>query len=86
MTPFSVVVSHSARRELKRLPASVVQRVAVLVRVLREQPRPQGCLKLKGLEATYRIRIGNYRLVYEIDDVGRVVLISRVRHRGEAYE
>jgi mRNA interferase RelE/StbE len=43
-------------------------------------------LKLKGLEATYRIRIGNYRLVYEIDDVGRVVLISRVRHRGEAYE
>ncbi len=71
---------------MKRLPAAIVHRIAPIIEGLCEQPRPRGCLKLEGEEATYRIRIGDYRIVYEISDADRVVLITRVRHRREAYD
>lgn len=52
---------------------------------MREEPRPRGCRKLRGGVNNYRIRIGEYRIVYDIDDDALTVLILRVRHRREVY-
>lgn len=86
MTVYSVEFSRPARRELQRLPARVVQRVILAVRALQENPRPRGSLKLVGAEAGYRVRVGQYRVVYEVNDAIHAVLVTRVRHRKEAYD
>ena len=76
----------SARRELERLPAQAVERVVRAVRRLEIDPHPRSSRKLAGSEATYRIRVGDYRVIYEVDDAGRGVLVTRVRHRKDAYQ
>jgi mRNA interferase RelE/StbE len=83
---YSVMISKSARREVKRIPASVVERIAAVIRAFPGQPRPHGSLKLEGEEDTYRIRVGNYRIVYEINDANKTVFITCVRHHREAYD
>jgi mRNA interferase RelE/StbE len=75
----------SARRELRRLSPSLVARIVEAVGTLGTNPRPVGCRKLAGSEHTYRIRIGSYRVVYEIHDVVLVVEVVRVRHRRDVY-
>jgi mRNA interferase RelE/StbE len=55
------------------------------MRGLANDPRPPGCDKLAGLEALYRIRVGHYRIVYQIRDQELVVLIVKIRHRREVY-
>jgi mRNA interferase RelE/StbE len=52
---------------------------------LAEDPRPAGSKKLKGSDESYRIRVGDYRVIYDVLDVIRIVLIQRVRHRKDAY-
>ena len=55
------------------------------IEALSTNPRPRGCLKLQGAEALWRIRVGDYRVIYSINDEERIVDISIVRHRGDAY-
>lgn len=86
MNGYSIEFARAVRRELERLPTKVVDRVMRAVRRLRDNPRPRGCRKLTGDEATYRIRIGDYRVVYEIGDETRSILVTRVRHRKDAYQ
>ena len=63
-----------------------MQRVVAVLRVLRENPRPAGCLLLRNHEPpTWRIRIGAWRVLYEIDDNAAVVTVTGVRHRSKAY-
>jgi mRNA interferase RelE/StbE len=83
---YSVEFARSARRELERLPGQAADRVLEAIRRMQEEPRPHGNRKLVGEEATYRIRVGEYRVIYEIDDAAQAVLITRVRHRREAYQ
>jgi len=52
---------------------------------LADNPRPYGCRKLTGSDRDWRIRVGDYRIVYEIDDQVREVRVMRIRHRREAY-
>lgn len=85
MNGYEVEFSRSARRELERLPAEVIPRIIAAIDTLRLEPRPRGCRKLAGEEALYRIRVGDYRAIYEIDDPQRRVLVLRVRHRKDAY-
>jgi mRNA interferase RelE/StbE len=81
-----IVLSAPAERDLKRLSASVFHRVMAAIRALAGNPRPPGCRKLQGSgHDDYRIRVGNYRVLYEVDDTARVVRIMRVRHRRDAY-
>ncbi len=68
------------RIDLQRVP-----RVVAAIRALAEQPRPSGTRKLAGSEQAYRIRVGDYRVVYTVDDQERIVSVDRVRHRREAY-
>jgi mRNA interferase RelE/StbE len=78
--------ARSARRELERLPRPVIARVRPAIRALQDEPRPRGSRKMVGSETTYRIRVGQYRVVYEVDDPQQLVVITRVRHRSSAYQ
>lgn len=86
MTPYSVALTRSADRELERLPAATVRRIFDKMSALQKESRPHGCRKLEGEGELYRIRVGDYRIIYEISDSDRTVLITRIRHRREAYE
>jgi mRNA interferase RelE/StbE len=85
VTPYSVEIVRSAVRELERLPAQAARRVLRAIHGLEEQPRPHGSHKLTGSNATYRLRVRPYRVIYEVDDDRRVVVITRMRHRKDAY-
>jgi mRNA interferase RelE/StbE len=85
MASYRVEFRGSAERELRRADRQMVPRIVAAVDALAEQPRPPGTRKLAGAEHTYRIRIGDYRVVYTVDDSQAIVSIERVRHRREAY-
>jgi mRNA interferase RelE/StbE len=82
---YRVVFARSARRELERLEAGVVQRILLRIEALATEPRPHACIKLQGAADLLRIRIGDYRVVYSVDDSARLVDIRVVRHRSDAY-
>lgn len=81
----SVEWRHSAVKDLRSLAKEEVGRIISAVAELAEEPRPHGCRKLQGADHNYRIRIGDYRVVYEIQDKVRIVLIQRVRRRKDVY-
>jgi len=82
---YSVVFARSARRELERLAAGVARRIIARIEALTSNPRPPGCVKLQGADNLWRIRVGEYRVIYSLDDSARIVDISAVRHRSDAY-
>jgi mRNA interferase RelE/StbE len=81
---YDVQLVPAAAREFRRLQGSVRERVATAIDALATDPRPVGCSKLAGRD-DYRIRIGDYRVVYAVDDAERLVLVARVAHRREVY-
>jgi len=84
---YRIVVSKSAEKDLKRISTSVLNRIAVKVDALAEDPRPSGSKKLKGTqEELWRIRVGDYRIIYEIGDELKLVDIRRIRHRKDVYD
>jgi mRNA interferase RelE/StbE len=83
---YHVDTTSSAQKELERLASTAVARIYPRLESLATNPRPPGCRKLKGGDREWRIRVGEYRIIYTIDDSKRVVEITRIRHRGEAYE
>jgi mRNA interferase RelE/StbE len=85
MNGYRVEYARSARKELESLPAPIVEAVLEATRALAAEPRPPGARKLRGSDATHRLRIGDYRVIYEVDDRTKLVLITRVRHRKDAY-
>lgn len=81
-----LVILPRANRDLRRLPRNMADRVAAAVRSLTENPRPPGCLLVKGEQPpTWRIRVGDWRVFYEIDDEAGVVTTVGVRRRDQAY-
>jgi len=85
MASYRIEWKASASKELKRLDRSVIVRIVEAIGRLAEEPLPHGCRKLKGSEDTYRIRVGDYRVVYEVAKNRLVVEIVRVRHRKDVY-
>lgn len=86
MPEYRVTLARPALKELESLSAAHVQRVYARITSLASDPRPRGCLKLKGPENLWRIRCGVYRVVYAIDDEGHTVDVIQVRHRKDAYD
>ena len=82
---YEVVLMPTARRDLKRLPKKVQARLINAAHQLADDPRPPGVKKLAGDENTWRIRLGRYRILYEIHDKRLVVLVVRVGHRKDIY-
>ena len=80
-----VYLERSAENDLKRLPASIFHRIISQIKSLAENPRLSGCHKITGSKNDWRIRIGDYRIIYEIDEKAKAVRIMRVRHRREVY-
>ena len=85
MGNYNVALTSSAERELKRLSGPSIARIAPRLEKLAFNPRPRGCKKLKGGDKEWRIRVGDYRVVYTIDDVNSLVEVTRIRHRSEVY-
>lgn len=82
---YRVAVERRGERDLRRLPLDIRLRVARAMRSLANDPRPAGCRKLAGTKNDWRIRVGDYRVVYEIGDAERLVRVYRIRHRREVY-
>ncbi len=80
-----VLLERSAERDLARLTRTVHARVVEAIQSLAANPRPPGCRKLTGSKNDWRIRVGDYRVIYEIADAIRVVRVHRVRHRRDVY-
>lgn len=86
MAKYAVELKASARKELERLPAKLVQRIFPRLEALAIEPRPAGCKKLRGGDAEWRIRVGDYRVVYVIDDAKLLVTVTRIRNRSDVYD
>jgi mRNA interferase RelE/StbE len=82
---YQVVIKPSARKAVARLDRDTQRRVVRLLEVLADEPRPGGVVKMAGGENLWRIRIGDYRVVYEIQDRRLIVLVVRVAHRKDVY-
>jgi mRNA interferase RelE/StbE len=83
---YTVEVKPSARKELEALPDNVLARVGPKIESLGQTQRPKGCKKLKGEKDKWRVRVGDWRVVYIIDDAAKVVSVTRIAHRREVYE
>ena len=80
---YTLFIKRSAERDLRRLPGAMFQRVDERIQGLREDPRPPGVRKLVGTLEGWRIRVGDYRVIYQIDDDAQTVTIVRVKHRRD---
>ena len=86
MPSYSIKIKPSAAKELDALSDTLFARIDRRIIALADNPRPAGCQKLKGYKDQWRIRVGDYRVVYTIDDARLLVEITRVRHRRDVYD
>ena len=83
---YEVYLERAAERDLKKLPPTDFRRIIREISRLKGTPRPSsGCRKITGSKHDWRIRVGDYRVIYEIDDYAKIIRIMRVRLREEAY-
>ena len=82
--PYRVELAPAAQRELRRLPPQVAARLRAPIETLSTNPRPHGVRKLQGQESSWRIRVGPYRVIYDIDDNRQLVVILKLDRRSEA--
>jgi mRNA interferase RelE/StbE len=83
---YNVTITSRAERELKRLDRTTKNRVVKVILELASNPRPAGCLKVRSEEGVWRIRAGDWRVGYTIDDAASDVTVIRVAHRSEFYD
>ncbi len=81
---YSVFILRRAQKELAKLPAGTYERIRDAIRNLSENPRPGRCRKLINREG-WRIRVGDYRVIYEIDDERQIVTVLHIGHRRDVY-
>ncbi|MEM7595055.1 MAG: type II toxin-antitoxin system RelE/ParE family toxin [Cyanobacteria bacterium P01_A01_bin.83] len=85
MPKYSLSFKSSAAKELKKLPSELQRRIARTITKLVNNPRFSGVVKLKGDDSLYRCRVGEYRIVYSINDIEKKIIITRIRHRRDVY-
>jgi mRNA interferase RelE/StbE len=83
---YRLALTESAGKELSKLTGSAVERIAGRIEKPADNPRPSGCRKLKGGVNEWRIRIGDYRVIYTIADTTKTVDVTRIAHRKEVYK
>jgi mRNA interferase RelE/StbE len=83
---YRVLIDHSAEKDLESLPKPVLKKVVRVIDGLQTEPRPNGVKKLAGSnENLYRVRTGDYRIIYAVEEEIKIVNIRRVRHRKDLY-
>ena len=83
--PYIVTLDNAGRRDLANLEHSISARVSEAIDRLVNEPRPRGCTKIVGTKLRYRVRAGDYRIIYDVYDQSRSVVVRMIRHRGDAY-
>jgi len=83
---YSIEIKRSAQKEPDALDDAVFRRIDRKILALAEDPRPPGCRKLRGYKDIWRVRVGDWRVVYIVDDAAKVVSVTRIGHRREVYE
>jgi mRNA interferase RelE/StbE len=83
---YKVEFYNSARKQFRKLPPDIQKRIQAKINELAIEPRPNGIKKLQSDDNLYRIRVGDYRVVYEIKDDILLVIVIRVKHRSEVYK
>ena len=84
--PYQIIIKKSASKQILSLPKNVKDAIFFHIFELEEDPRPTGCKKLKGSDEYWRIRVGDYRIIYSIFDVVLTIEVIRVSHRKDAYK
>lgn len=82
---YTIILERRVEKALRRLPRDVLARVDRAILDLADDPRPAGCKKLKGYENLYRLRVGDWRLIYAVEEDRLVMLAIEIAPRGEAY-
>ena len=85
MGSYRLALKQSAAKELESLPHRDLVRIVGRVQALSDNPRPSGCEKLSGQERYYRVRQGDYRILYDVDDDSQVVTVVKIGHRRDVY-
>jgi mRNA interferase RelE/StbE len=83
--PYRVEVERAVAKEIARLHPEIQRRITTALLALESESRPVDCQKLAGEDELYRIRVGDYRIVYSIGDAGRVVIVLVASHRRDVY-
>jgi mRNA interferase RelE/StbE len=84
-TSYRVEIARRALKSLAALPRREQQRVRGAIDLLADTPRPPNCVAIRGEKSTYRVRVGDYRIVYEVHDNVLLVQVVRIGHRREVY-
>jgi mRNA interferase RelE/StbE len=82
---YSVRLKPSAEKDLRKLPKAVLPRILEEISSLRNNPFPPGTVKLKNADRLFRSRVGDYRIIYEVEAAARQILVHYIRHRREVY-
>ena len=85
MASYQIELKRSAEKDLRKLPKDVVKRVFIHIEALAEDPLPRQAVKLAGKERFFRLRVGDYRIIYEVVSHKSVIVVHHVRHRRDAY-
>ena len=82
---YSIIISKSVQKQINDLPSQIRNRIIEKIQSLAQEPRPSGVVKLKGSGKEYRIRIGDYRVRYEIEDSSQIIRLLQCKHRRDVY-
>ena len=82
---YQIKISTRTRHKLNRLNSEINERIVSAIASLTENPRPVGCRKIEGVNNQWRIRVGEYRIIYSVDDLSKEVLINHIGHRRDVY-
>lgn len=82
----TLLIKKSAEKELNRIDTQYTDTIIIKTDALKEDPFPPGCRKLVGSDSSYRIRIGDYRVVYTVDSEEKIITVVSIRHRKDAYK
>lgn len=82
---YEITYAQSALKALRRLDRGIARRILIAVDALASDPRPRGCAQLKGGSGEMRIRVGDHRVIYDVNDREVVILVLAIGHRREVY-
>lgn len=82
---YEIYLERAAEKDLKKLDTALFNRAVTQIKGLSKNPRPYGCRKIAGSTSDWRIRVGDYRIIYEIDGKAKSIRVMRVKHRGAVY-
>ncbi|MCY4133987.1 MAG: type II toxin-antitoxin system RelE/ParE family toxin [bacterium] len=85
MSRHTVEISRRAIKSIAALPRKEEQRIRAAIELLADEPRPPSCVALTGEQSVYRVRVGNYQIVYKVIDTRLMILVIRVGHRCDVY-